>query len=89
MFGQRKIRIAKEPKKLTVNYDQEHDVLYISVGKPVPSFSDEEGLKGLYIRRAMGSGKVTGATVMDYSKRNKRSLGKYLPFKVDFHSLEI
>ena len=63
------------------------DILYVSVGDPVPSYSDVEGLKGLYIRRSMDSDKVTGVTIMDYSKRNKISLTKYSPLKIDFSSL--
>ncbi|WP_156779667.1 DUF2283 domain-containing protein [Desulforamulus reducens] len=87
MFGLRKLMIKRKPNKLQVTYDREYDILYVSVGDPVPSYSDEEGLKGLYIRRSMDSDKVTGVTIMDYSKRNKISLTKYSPLKIDFSSL--
>ena len=87
MFGLKKIRIRRSSKNLLINYDSQHDILYISIEEPVPSFSDEEHLKGLYIRRAQDSGRITGATVMDYSKRNKQILKKYIPFKVDFNNI--
>lgn len=83
MFAVKKAR--NNSKKLKLNYDEEHDILYIALGKPVPSFSDEENLKGVYIRRAMHNERiVTGATIMDYSKRNIKSLKKYIPFEFEF-----
>lgn len=87
MLGYKKINFKKKPNNLIFSYDNRHDILEISIGKPVPSFSDEEHLKGLYIRRSIDGGKITGATVMDYSKRNKNILKKYIPFKVDFNSI--
>lgn len=87
MFGLRKLMLKRQPNNLQISYDQEYDILYVSIGDPVPSYSDEEGLKGFYIRRAMATDKVTGVTIMDYSKRNKRSLAKFSPLKIDFNSL--
>lgn len=87
MFGLRKIILQRQHKKININYDHEHDILYISIGKPIPSFSDDEKLKGVYIRRAKGTDIITGATVMDYSKRNKQVLQKYIPFKVDLSTI--
>ncbi len=77
MFG------PKVKGKPALNYDQEHDVLYISLGPPVPSYSDEDGVRGVLIRRAIGTGEITGATIIDYSKRDKKQLQKVLPFRVN------
>lgn len=76
--------VKRKPNNLKFNYDRKHDVLYISVGDPVPSYSDETGLKGLYIRRAIDTEKLTGVTIMDYSKRSKKSIAKHIPFRFDY-----
>jgi len=89
MLGLNKIKFKRQPKNLILDYDQRHDILYVSIGNPVPSYSNEEKLKGVYVRKAIGTEKITGATVMDYSKRDKQTLGKYIPFKVDFHNVRI
>ncbi|HAP93500.1 MAG TPA: hypothetical protein DCM26_02600 [Desulfotomaculum sp.] len=77
MFG------PKAKDKPVLNYDREHDVLYISLGRPAPSYSDEDGVRGVLIRRAIGTGEITGATIIDYSKRDKKQLQKVLPFRVN------
>lgn len=65
-----------------LNYDEEHDVLYISLGEPVPSYSEEDGVQDVFIRYSLATGEVSGATVLDYSKRNKEKLLRLLPFPV-------
>ncbi|MBC7345626.1 MAG: DUF2283 domain-containing protein [Clostridia bacterium] len=65
-----------------LNYDEEHDVLYISLGEPVPSYSEEDGAKGVLVRYSFATGEVSGATILDYSKRNKKELLRQLPFSV-------
>ncbi|MGB9858833.1 MAG: DUF2283 domain-containing protein [Moorellaceae bacterium] len=68
--------------ELVLNYDKEHDVLYISLGEPVPSYSEEDGAEGVLIRYSLATGEVSGATILDYSKRDKKELLKLLPFPV-------
>lgn len=74
---------------LVCNYDPRHDVFYISLGRPVPSYSDDDITKGVLIRRSFIDGKITGATILDYSKRDKRYLEKILPFKVDLSKFNL
>jgi uncharacterized protein YuzE len=70
-----------------MDYDKEHDILYISINKPQPSYSDDELWKGVFIRKSVESNYVSGATILDFSKRNQEALKKHLPFDVDFKSI--
>ncbi|MCF8010931.1 MAG: DUF2283 domain-containing protein [Clostridiales bacterium] len=83
----RKLPLKKIQKTLKIDYDKEHDILYISINKPTPSYSNEEGWKGVFIRREIDSDIITGATILDYSKRSINSLKKHIPFNVDFHKV--
>lgn len=51
-----------------VNYDEEHDILYIFVGEPRVGYEDEVS-QGLYLRFAEETGEIIGAIIMDYKKR--------------------
>lgn len=53
--------------KLLLDYDASSDVLYISIGEPVPSLSYDTDT-GILIRRGIVTKKLTGATIMDYTK---------------------
>lgn len=75
---------VNDSNNIIMDYDKEHDILYISIDKPIPSFSDDEVWKGVFIRKSIVSNFVSGATILDFSKRNKEALKKYLPFDVDF-----
>jgi uncharacterized protein YuzE len=60
--------ISRQIGSLEVLYDQEADVLYLSVGPPKPS-SIIEDQEGLLIQRDLTTGDVVGATVLDYQQR--------------------
>jgi uncharacterized protein YuzE len=60
--------ISRRIGSLEVLYDQEADVLYLSVGPPKPS-SVIEDQEGLLIQRDLTTGDVVGATVLDYQQR--------------------
>jgi hypothetical protein len=72
--------VASRPQ---VHYDQEADVLYISLGKPVPSISKEDPeIEGLHYRYAIGTKNLSGATIVWYSLQDKDELRRRLPFPV-------
>ena len=52
---------------LQSTYDSDADVFYISFGKPMPSVSREVECDFL-IRRDIESNKITGVTILNYSK---------------------
>jgi len=50
---------------VTSSYDSEADVLYISIGEPVPAISDEV-CPGVLVRRDPSSGQIVGMTLLDF-----------------------
>ena len=56
--------------KLNIAFDGEEDVLYVSLGAPVPSHVDE-GEAGLLLRRANSDNRPSGITALDF-RRNWR-----------------
>ncbi len=69
---------------LKFNYDKNSDVLYISVGRPKPSYGCEE-TEGIIIRRDFEKNELTGVTILHLSKRLKdiKELSRHLPFKIN------
>lgn len=72
--------------KLNLNYDKDNDVLYVSMGKPKPSYCEED-LNGVLIRRSFQNNKYSGVTIMDFSKKSKEQLRSSIPFKIDVDEL--
>lgn len=63
---------------IQVKYDADHDVLHIFFPPFVPSFDDEE-YPGIIIRRSVTDERITGLTILDFSKRNPQELESLLP----------
>jgi hypothetical protein len=58
--------LSVKPPPLRVDYDRPADVLYIAVGRPVPS--EGEGVApGLQLDYALADGSPCGATVIGYN----------------------
>jgi len=55
---------------LIIDFDSEEDVLYVSLGSPVPSYVDEAP-DGILLRRANATGLPSGVTAIDF-RRNWR-----------------
>ncbi|WP_413780315.1 DUF2283 domain-containing protein [Anaeroselena agilis] len=73
-------------RKLTLNYDTEHDILYVSLGTPRPSYCSRD-VDGILIRNSFNDGRFSGVTIMDFSKRTKEQLQKVIPVKLDIENL--
>ncbi|GAB6180970.1 hypothetical protein JCM14036_22890 [Desulfotomaculum defluvii] len=73
-------------KKLTLNYDKSHDILYVSIGLPKPSYCADD-IEGVLIRRAIQTDRLSGVTIMDFSQRSKEQLKKIIPFKLEIEDL--
>lgn len=69
-------------QRLIVNYDRDHDVLYVSVGRPKPSYCDQD-LDGILIRKSFQNDSFSGVTIMDFSKKTKEQLKKSVPLDVE------
>lgn len=73
-------------RKLVLNYDRDHDVLYVSLGAPKPSYADEE-IDGILVRRTFDGDRLSGVTIMDFSMRSKKELQERIPFKLNVDEL--
>lgn len=68
--------------ELNIGYDPDHDILYVTIGEPVPSYCDED-IEGVLFRKSMNSHKLSGVTIMDFSKKNESQLTRILPLEID------
>lgn len=73
-------------RRLIINYDENHDVLYVSVGRPKPSYCDED-IDGILIRKTFASNRFSGVTILDFSKRTKEQIRESLPYKINVDEL--
>jgi uncharacterized protein YuzE len=62
------VRIWESPSSLTWDYDQEGDVLYISVGDPRPAVTIDLG-EGVLARYDEAARTVAGLTVLGFRAR--------------------
>lgn len=69
-----------------MSYDNKHDVLYVSIGKPQPSYCDND-INGVLIRRSIVNNRYSGVTIMDFSRKSKDQLKTIIPFKIDLDKL--
>lgn len=52
---------------INLSYDDDADVLYLALGKPVPALADEDD-NGLLLRFALSDGHPCGVTVLGFRK---------------------
>ena len=67
------MKILEHPASITWDYDQDADVLYLSVGEPRPAAGIDIG-DGLVLRYDEAHGEVTGLTVIGLRERLRRGL---------------
>ena len=68
-------------------YDDEGDVLYLSVGNPRPAISEELG-DHVLLRHDVETGEVVGLTVLNFSARFSTSKdSQKLPVEIDLRAL--
>lgn len=72
--------------ELNIGYDQDHDILYVTIGAPVPSYCDEDN-EGVLFRKSTNSHKLSGVTIMDFSKKTELQLQRILPIEIDVKKL--
>lgn len=73
-------------KNFKLEYDKEDDILYLSKGGLTRSDSSEEMGDDVVIWRNKKTKKVSGFTVLNFSKRSsKKSSNINLPFEVELH----
>lgn len=57
---------------MSVNYDKQSDVMYVSFGKPQCGIADEME-HGIFIRKDLSGNKIIGITFLDF-KENFQNL---------------
>lgn len=62
-----------------VKYDEKNDILHVYF-LPSTSSYDDEDYPGIIIRRSMVDERITGVIIMDYSKQDRDTLKRLLPF---------
>lgn len=72
-------------ERLSIFYDKEADVLYISEGEPLPDDDSEEIDAGIAIRKNPKTGEIRGLTVVSLTKLKK----DILPIKVIFQQVAV
>ncbi|MDR2166994.1 MAG: DUF2283 domain-containing protein [Clostridiales bacterium] len=70
---------------LDYDYDKRSDVLYVSIGKPRPSYC-EDLADGTMLRYDMETDELTGITILDFAQkqRNDQLSAIDLPIAIDF-----
>ena len=67
------IKILEKEENLNWDYDEEADVLYISIGEPQKALSVDIG-EGTVVRYIEATGEVVGLTLIGVKERVLRSL---------------
>jgi len=68
------IKILEKKENLNWDYDEEADVLYISIGEPQKAVGVDIG-EGAIIRYIESTGEVVGLTLIGVKERLLKSLG--------------
>ena len=67
------LRILGQQRSLNWYFDEEADVLYISIGEPRPSVGTDIG-EGTIVRFNEKSNEVTGITIIGFRERTLKSV---------------
>lgn len=67
------LKILEKPNEITWEYDEEADVLYISIGKPRPALGVDIG-EGVVLRYDEAAREVVGLTLIGLRERLLQSL---------------
>ncbi|KLR75308.1 MULTISPECIES: DUF2283 domain-containing protein [Geobacillus] len=78
-------RVPKIINNALTKYDKSHDVLHVFFFPELLSVDDEE-FPGVVIRRAVSDNRITGITILDFSRKDEDLLNNLLP-EFDFSGL--
>ncbi len=67
------LKILEKPGEISWDYDEEADVLYLSVGKPQPALGVDIG-EGVVLRYDEEHGEVVGLTLVGLRERLLKNL---------------
>ena len=73
--------------QLTVSYDKEADVLYITEGKPRESIGEIMN-DGVIVRRDSKTREVVGFTIVDFTRHFTSAKPQRIPLKAHFSAMQ-
>ena len=73
--------------QLTVSYDKDADVLYITEGKPREAIGEMMD-DGVIVRRDSKTRKIVGFTIVDFTEHFANDQPQRIPLKAHFSSLQ-
>ncbi len=81
--------MLNQKNDVSINYDKKNDILYISLGEPLPSYGDEK-YDGIVFRYSFIDERLTGFTILDFKKRLSEDYFSSIDFLVnlDFEKIE-
>lgn len=74
--------------RIRYDYDTEEDILYLSIGEPKPSVT-EEIEEGILIRKDIATGEITGVTILDYKDRINKNEKINIPKEFDLTKIKV
>lgn len=74
--------------KINYDYDEDDDILYISIGKPTPAITEEKE-EGILLRRSIENNKIIGVTILDYKDRLKKKEKINIPKQFNLEQVNI
>ncbi|HBY21054.1 MAG: hypothetical protein A2Y24_03435 [Clostridiales bacterium GWE2_32_10] len=74
---------------LNYNFDKNDDILYVTIGYPIPSYGEED-IEGIILRKSMQTHELAGITILDFRdrlKNHKEDLSS-LPITLNLKEIE-
>lgn len=75
-------------QNVIINYDSKNDILYVSIGTPVPSISEEKE-EGIIIRKNLENNKLSGVTILDYKYRKNNNIKINVPKEINLDAIKV
>jgi len=79
-------KLMEPAADLSIAFDGEEDVLYVSLGVPVPSHVDEADA-GLLLRRADSDNRPSGITALDFRRNWRHRLAAFYSTVAEYLSV--
>ena len=79
--------VKQKTDQLTVSYDKDADVLYITEGKPREAIGEMMD-DGVIVRRDINSKKIFGFTIVDFMEHFAGNKPQRIPLKAHFSALQ-
>ena len=69
-----------------INYDKQHDILYIHFNYPKIGYEDEIS-PGIFLRKDEETDEILGVIIMGYKKKDTANLKRIVPLSIDYNKI--